>query len=475
MMYKTIVGLEVHAALNTKRKLFSNSNNIYNETPNIYINEYDLAYPGVLPFLNKEALNKGLKMALALNCEIPNKVMFDRKNYYYPDLPKGYQITQNLKPIGINGTVVIEVDGKFSEVIISDIHIEEDTASLEHFSTHSLIDYNRSASPLVEIVTSPCIHSAEEAVAFLENLRNMLVYLNVSEADTKKGHIRCDVNISLQDSSGKFVTEKVEIKNVNSFSSVYDAIKYEEKRQRKCLEEEKFDELVQETRRYDDVSGKTVSMREKVEGVDYKYYVDSNIPPYKITEDYINQIKKEIPVLPNERKKIYLEKYEFSLKDSSALSKDKEISDYFEECVHIGINPELASNWLLTRIMGYLNKHNINIKEFYLTPKYLKIIIDNIENKTISTKLAKDIFFKVLEQEKSPDSFITKDSMQITDKVEIKNIVTRVLENNPSQVKDYLEGKTNIFDYFVGQVMKETKGKANPEITKEILLEVLND
>ena len=473
MNYETVVGLEIHCELNTQSKVFSRSSNLYNETPNINVNMIDMSFPGILPVLNEEALKKSIKMALALNCKIPNEVIFDRKNYYYPDLPKGYQITQNTKPIGVDGNIEIEVSGEYKNVLIHDIHLEEDTASLDHFPHATLIDYNRAGSPLIEIVTEPCIHSAEAAVAFLENIRNILKYLDVSEADTKKGQIRCDVNISLRDDKGNFLTEKVEIKNVNSFSSVYDAIKYEEVRQKEALEDKRFDELKQETRRFDDETGTTIVMREKVEGVDYKYFIDTNIPSFELKVDYINKIKEELPTLPNERKKEYVEKYNFSFKDASALSKEKEISDYFEECVKIGIDFNLASNWILTQIMGYLNKYELNINDFYLTPEYLKIIIDNINNKTISGKQAKDIFFKVLEEEKSPATFITKDTMQITDKKELRKIVEEIIANNENQVNEYKSGKTNLFDYFVGQVMKETRGKANPVITKDILDELL--
>ena len=473
MNYETVVGLEIHCELNTQSKVFSRSSNLYNETPNINVNMIDMSFPGILPVLNEEALKKSIKMALALNCKIPNEVIFDRKNYYYPDLPKGYQITQNTKPIGVDGNIEIEVSGEYINVLIHDIHLEEDTASLDHFPHATLIDYNRAGSPLIEIVTEPCIHSAEAAVAFLENIRNILKYLDVSEADTKKGQIRCDVNISLRDDKGNFLTEKVEIKNVNSFSSVYDAIKYEEVRQKEALENKRFDELKQETRRFDDETGTTIVMREKVEGVDYKYFIDTNIPSFELKDDYINKIKEELPTLPNERKKEYVEKYNFSFKDASALSKEKEISDYFEKCVKIGIDFNLASNWILTQIMGYLNKYELNINDFYLTPEYLKIIIDNINNKTISGKQAKDIFFKVLEEEKSPATFITKDTMQITDKEEIRKIVEEIIANNENQVNEYKSGKTNLFDYFVGQVMKETRGKANPVITKDILDELL--
>ncbi len=473
MKYQTVVGLEVHCELKTNSKVFSSAKNEYNEIPNVNVKALDLAFPGTLPYLNMAAVKKAIKMAICLNCELPDEVIFDRKNYYYADLPKGYQITQNTKPIGINGKLEIEVNGNYQDIIIHDIHLEEDTASLDHYDEVSLIDYNRSGVPLIEIVTTPCIHSPETAVSFLENLRNIFKYADISEADTKKGQIRCDVNVSLRDEFGNFVTPKVEVKNINSFSNVYDAIIYETKRQHEYLELGKKDELIQETRRFDDTLGITIGMREKVESLDYKYFIDPNFPPYKLNENFIANIKSEIPILPNERKKKYIELYNFTLKDASALVKERGISDYFEECISLGINPNLASNWILTQILGYLNKYEITIDDFFLTPSMLKIIIDNIDNNTISGKQAKEIFFKVLEERKSPDNFISSQNSQITDEKEIKEIIEKVLQNSLKQIQEYQSGKTNLFDYFVGQVMKETRGKASPIITKKILEELL--
>ncbi len=474
MALKVVIGLEMHCELNTATKVFSKSKNEYNDLPNSAVTPIDLAFPGTLPILNKEAVKKAIKMAMCLNCEIPDVLLFDRKNYYYPDLPKSYQITQNTKPIGINGKIDIEVDGELVPITIHDIHLEEDTASLDHFFDYSLIDYNRAGVPLLEIVTDPCIYSPEAAVAFLEYLRNIYKYTDCSEADTKKGQIRCDVNVSLMEENSTELGTKVEIKNVNSFSNVHASILYEIDRQTKLIEDGNKDQIIQETRRWDDETGTTVRMREKVESVDYKYYVDPNIPKIKLEQSWLDEIRAEIPALPLERKNNYITEYGLSDYDAGVIVKTKENSDYFEECLELGIDPKEASNWITSQIMGYLNKYELEINEFYLTPKRLLKILDPLKKGTISSKQAKDLFFKVLEEQEEPETLIKKHNMvQLDDEDELDKIITKILENNQSQVEEYKAGKTNMFDYFVGQTMKETRGKANPIKVKEILLDKL--
>ena len=294
--YQTVIGLELHCALKTNSKVFSPSKNSYNEIANNNVNEIDLSFPGIMPSLNKEAVRKALKMSIILGCKQPDELLFDRKNYYYPDLPKGFQITQVTKPVGVDGKVRLIADNHEFDVILHDIHLEEDTASLDHYSNYTLIDYNRAGVPLIEIVTTPCLHSGEEAVAFLEFLANSFKYCEISEADTKKGQIRCDVNINLKDESGNYITPKVEIKNINSFTHVLNAINYEVERQTKAYETG-CEELVQETRRYDEETDTTIRMRTKVDSVDYKYFVEPNIPRIKIEESLLDEIRKEIPVL----------------------------------------------------------------------------------------------------------------------------------------------------------------------------------
>ena len=468
-----VIGLEMHCELKSNSKVFSSARNSYSETPNVNIAPVDMAFPGTLPVVNKKCVADALKMSMTLNCKQPEYMYFDRKNYYYPDLPKGYQITQMNAPVGVDGKIEIEVNDKLIPVYIHDIHLEEDAASLDHFFDTSNIDYNRAGVPLLELVTEPCFHSADEAVAFLEHMRRVYQYCDVSEADTKKGQIRCDVNVSIMDEDATELGTKVEIKNVNSFGGVHDAIVYEIKRQTKLKEEGRYSEVEQETRRWDEESGTTIHMRSKVDAIDYKYFVEPNIPKYKISKEWLEELRKEIPRLALERKQDYIKNYGLSSYDAEILVKDKEISDYFEACLNLKIDAKSATNWITTQILGYINKYDLSINDLYLTPARLKDLIDETDKGTISSKQAKDIFFKVIEDNKDIKDFISKDNAQISDKDELTKIIDEILANNPSQIEEYKNGKTNIFDYFVGQVMKNTRGKANPVLTKEILTEKL--
>lgn len=472
--YKIVIGLEMHCELKSNSKVFSSAKNTYDEVPNNNIHPLDMAFPGTLPVANKKCIKDAIKMAMVLNCEIPEYMYFDRKNYYYPDLPKGYQITQNTNPVGTNGHIEIECNGKTIPIDIHDIHLEEDTASLDHYFDTSCIDYNRAGVPLLELVTEPCLHSAEEAVAFLEHMRSVYKYCDVAEADTKKGQVRCDVNVSIMEHDATELGTKVEIKNINSFGNVYDAIIYEANRQIELKEAGRYDEVEQETRRYDEETGTTIRMRAKVDAIDYKYFVEPNIPKYKITDAWLEEIKKEIPLLALERKAIYINEHGLSEYDAEILIKEKEIADYYEECIKLGIDAKTAANWVTTQILGYLNKHYLNINDIYLTPQRLAKIVENIKNGTISSKQAKEIFFKILEEEKEVENYIDKNNAQISDEATLKEIINNIIANNQQQVEDYHNGKSNLFDYFVGQVMKETRGKANPVLTKEILKSILD-
>ena len=469
-----VIGLEMHCELKSNAKVFSTGINKYSDTANCHVSPVDMAFPGTLPIVNKKCIEHAIKMASVLNCTLADKFIFDRKNYYYPDLPKGYQITQCTKPIGINGYIDLPCEDRVIRAEIHDIHLEEDAASLDHFKTTSTIDYNRAGVPLLEIVTEPCFYSADEAVAFLEYMRNVYQYTDISLADTKKGQIRCDVNVNLKNEKGEYVTPRVEIKNVNSFSNVHDAILYEEKRQLKALEENNLEELVQETRRWDEETNSTIRMRTKVDAIDYKYFIDPNIPPIKIDKNWVEKIVKTIPRLPLERQNSYMKEYGLSAYDAKILVKDKDIASYFEECINLGLDAKMASNWITVNIVTELNKDNSSIKDFYITPKYLKQILDRIADGTISNKQAKDVFSKALEERKEPQSYISKENSQISNEDELRDIITEIINNNLGQKEAYLNGKTNLFDYFVGQVMKQTRGKANPVKTKEILSEKLN-
>lgn len=480
--YKACIGLEMHCEISkTKTKVFSSAKNAESELQNSNVRPVDMAFPGTLPVVNKEAIKKAITASLILDCKQPEYIYFERKNYYYPDLPKGFQITQETKPIpvGIYGKVDFEYNNAIKTVRINNIHLEEDTARLTHENDYSLIDYNRAGVPLLELVTEPDLRSADEAVAFLEHMRNIYRYANISDADSKKGQIRCDVNVSimdedLDDSDFNNYGTKVEIKGVNSFGAAKDAINYEIKRQIELKENGEYDKMEQQTRRWDEESGTTKFMRLKVDAIDYKYFVEPNIPKYRLTNEWLEQIKSTIPKLAHERKEEYINTYGLSNTDASIIVRDKDYADYFDKCLKIGTDAKMASNWLITTILGEINKEEIELKDFYITPEYLKQIIDEINKGTISNKQAKEIFYKAVEAKKEPKNFISKDNAQISDAEELEKIIDEILANNISQVEAYKSGKTNLFDFFVGQVMKNTRGKANPVITKEILNDKLN-
>ena len=473
--YKAVIGLEMHCEIKSNSKVFSNAKNDYNELPNCNVSEIDMAFPGILPVLNKECVRKALLASIVLGCKQPDYIYFDRKNYYYPDLPKGYQITQMHAPIGVDGKLTIDVNGKEKEVLIHDIHLEEDSASLDHYSDATLIDYNRCGVPLLELVTEPCLNSAEEAVAFLETIRRIYQYCDISDADTKKGQIRCDVNVSIMDKDDKTLGTKVEMKNVNSYSNVYDTIVYEIERQSKLKDSGRYNEVIQETRRFDEETGTTIRMRGKIDAVDYKYFVEPNIPKYRLDKMWLEEIKKSIPMLPKDRKNIYINDYLLSEYDANIIIKERTTADYFEKCVNLGINPKTAANWLIVQIVAYLNKNDMELKDFYLKPEYLKQITDAQEEGIISSKQAKEIFNKSLEENREPNNFISKDNGQISDEKELNILIENILNSNTKQIEEYKNGKTNLFDYFVGQVMKETRGKANPIVTKKILKDKLDN
>lgn len=466
-MTKLVIGLEMHAEMKSTTKVFSPSSNVYNKMANVNINEIDLAFPGFMPSLNEECVKKAVEMALILKCDVAKYMIFDRKNYYYPDLPKGYQITQNTRPVGINGNLDVSLNGSKFNVEILDIHLEEDAAALDHLPTFSLIDYNRAGVPLLETVTAPCMHSADEAIAFLETMCRIYKYTGISKADTKKGQIRCDVNVNLMDDNGNYITPKVEIKNVNSLANVKLAILYEEKRQLESLKNN--EPLYQETRRFDESSGTTIHMRSKADAIDYKYFVEPNIPPYEITDDFIENIRKTIPVLADIRKDNYMNNLGLDEYNANILIKDINIANYFEKCVEVGIKPIIAANYINGIITSYINEKDININDFYLKPEYLKQINDAKESGILSSKGVKEVFYKSLEEEKEPKNFISKEDAQVSDENLIESIIDRILSSHEKEITEYKNGRTNIFDFFVGQVMKETRGKANPIITKDLL------
>lgn len=480
--YQVLIGLEMHCEISeTNTKVFSSAKNDYSDAPNTNIRPVDMAFPGTLPVVNKEAVKLALKASMILHCTQPEYMYFERKNYYYPDLPKGYQITQETKPapVGSYGYLDFECDGEMKRVRINNIHLEEDAASSDHYSTFSTIDYNRAGVPLLELVTEPDLHSAQEAVAFLETMRSIYQYAGISEADSRKGQIRCDVNVSIMDKDkdpkdpNNWGT-KIEIKNVNSFGGVRDAINYEIDRQIALKEDGTYDEMEQQTRRWDEDTFSTIYMRSKVDAIDYKYFVEPNIPKFKISKEWLESIQKTIPALASERKEKYMRDYLLSEYDSTILVKEKSISDFYEEVISLGGEPKGAANWLTSVILGYLNKEELDIKDIYLTPKMLVDLMDMVKEGKISSKQSKQVLSKVLEEKEEPNIIVDKLGMkQIGDDKTIRDIVVKVLDEHPDLIEDHRKGK-NTFDFFVGQVMKATRGQANPSLTAQIIREEID-
>ena len=473
MAYKAVIGLEFHCEMKSHTKVFSDAINGYSKKSNENVRPLDLGFPGTLPMLNKECVKKAIKAAMILNCKIPEYMEFDRKNYFYPDLPKGYQITQFFNPVGTNGKIKININGKEKEVLIHDIHLEEDAASLDHYYNTSNIDYNRAGVPLLELVTEPCLNSADEALAFLETMRSIYQYTDISDCDTKKGQIRADVNVSIMDEDATEFGTKVEVKNVNSFDAIRQTIEYEIKRQSELKDAGRYDEVVQETRRWDDETCTTIHMRSKADAIDYKYFTEPNIPKYRITEELKSEIRNSIPLLANERREKYIKEYNLSEYDATVLVKSKKISDYFEECISLGSDPKEACNWITTKVLGELNKsEEYTVENFFITPSMLSELIKLIHDKKITNNQGKEVFAKMLEEHLSPSEIVKKYGMEvIEDDNLINNLVDEVINENEQAIIDYKNGRTNMLDYMVGQVMKKSKGKANPVSAKNILLE----
>ena len=475
--YKALIGLEMHCEITeTNTKVFSSAKNEYTDTPNINIRPVDMAFPGTLPVVNKEAVKKALIASMILNCKQPEYIYFERKNYYYPDLPKGYQITQETKPapVGIFGELTYECGEETKKIRVNNIHLEEDSASQTHENNKTTINYNRAGVPLLELVTEPDFRNADEAVAFLETMRSIYQYAGISEADSKKGQIRCDVNVSIMDvnadeTNPKNWGTKVEIKNVNSFSAVRDVINYEITRQIELKENGTYDEMEQQTRRWDEESCTTIFMRSKVDAIDYKYFVEPNIPKFKLEKSWLEEIKASIPELAPARKEKYINEYGLSARDAKILVKEKPLSDYYEEMISLGTNPTTAANWLISIVLGNLNKLELSIEELSVTPAMLKGLIDLVDKGSISIKQAKEVLPKAIEENKDPVKLVSEMGLsQITDESELTKIINEVIEENPSQLEAYKKNP-KLFDYFIGQTMKKTRGKAAPALTAKIL------
>ena len=467
--YKTTVGIEVHAELKTKSKIFSNSANNYGKMANTCTNVIDLGYPGVLPTVNEKAIELALRAALVLNCKINKKMHFDRKNYFYPDNPKNYQITQNRTPIGINGYVEINVKDNKKKIRIHDIHIEEDTCKSIHNKNKSMLDFNRAGIPLVEIVTEADINSSEEAMKYLEKLRELLLYADVSDCKIEEGSMRCDCNVSV--SKTEKLGTKIEIKNIGSITNVGVAIDYETKRQIALLENKK--ELKEETRRFDDKTNTTVLMRIKETGNDYRYFPEPDIPFIELNDQYIRDVYNNLPMLAEERRRIYL-KSGINEINAQKIIQNRIISDYLNKFINKDINLVIASNLLLGDIAAYLNKYEIKIENTKLTDDKFIDVVNYLNSQKINSKVFKTILDDIMEEDLSIDEILEKSGFKEINNEELVDIIKEVLKNNEQSVNDYHAGNTRSIKYIMGQIMKETKGNANPKEINSILEDLLN-
>lgn len=472
--YEVVIGLEVHAQLKTKSKIFAPDTNEFGQEPNSLTSPITLGMPGVLPVLNKEAVNMGILTGLALNCEIPSRCKFDRKQYFYPDLPKGYQISQYDEPICVNGH--IEINGK--RIGITRAHLEEDAGKLVHAgadglagSSYSLVDLNRAGTPLLEIVSEPDMRSSEEARSYMEELRNIVRYIGVCDGNLEEGSMRCDANISIMPKGSKEFGTRAEIKNVNSFSALQRAIEYEIDRQIEIVEE--GGQVVQETRLWDDNARETKSMRGKEDAHDYRYFPEPDLMPLEISREWVQQIKDSMPELPNQKRARY-KSLGLSEYDANVIVEQMGLALFFDKVLELGATPKIAVNFIMGEIAAYLKEDHIEITDTKLTPENLAELISLIEKGTISNNIGKQILVEMLKDGTKASVIVEKKGLsQITDEGAIKEIVQKVVDAHPSEVEAYKNGKTNLLGFFVGQVMKETKGRANPKTVNELLKEII--
>lgn len=470
--YIPTIGIEVHVELKTNTKIFSPSINGYGQMANSLTNEIDLGYPGTLPTLNEEVINLGIKAATILNCKIRKQMFFDRKNYFYPDNPKNYQITQNRTPIGYDGYVEIDDNGVKKKIYIEEMHIEEDTCKSTHRKDKTLLDFNRAGVPLIEIVTKPCMTTSTEAKLYLEKLKELLFYADVSDCKMEEGSMRADANVSIRKSESDPFGTKAEIKNIGSISNVGLSIEKEIERQAKLYDEGKT--FKEQTRRFDSKLNDTVLMRVKETGNDYRYFPEPDIPFVIITDEMIDNVKKTIPMLPDERREVY-KNLGVSDINTTKLVQNRSLSDYFNELLDEKTNFQIASNLLLGDISAYLNKHEKLITDTTLTKERFLELIKLMDDKTLTSKNLKDILDDVLESNKNITEIMKDKGIEnITDDKEIREVIKRIINDNPESVNDYKNGHDRAIKYLMGQVMKETKGKVNPRVAMEILTEELN-
>jgi len=472
--YETVIGLEVHVELHTKSKIFCGCSTSFGAPPNTHTCPVCLGHPGVLPVLNRQAVEYAMKAAMAINCEVAEWCKFDRKNYFYPDSPKAYQISQYDQPIGQNGWIDIEVNGKTKRIGITRLHLEEDAGKLTHIDggLGSLVDLNRVGTPLVEIVSEPDIRSPEEAKAYLEKLRAIMQYCDVSDVKMEEGSLRCDANISIRPYGQEKFGTRAELKNMNSFRGVQRGLEYEELRQADILDG--GGEVVQETRRWDENQGKTFSMRGKEEAHDYRYFPDPDLVRLHIDDEWKTRVRASIPELPDARQARYIEKYGLSSYDAGVLTASMKLADFFEESLEHTSDAKASANWIMGDLLGYLNANNLELDAVQITGQGLGEMIQLIEKGTISTKIAKTVFKGMLETGKSPQKIVEEQGLvQISDEGAILAIVDSVIAANPQSVEDFRGGKDKAIGFLVGQIMKETKGKANPGLVNKLLMDQL--
>ena len=474
MTWETVIGLETHVQLSTKTKLFSRASTAFGASPNTNVNLIDCGLPGVLPSVNKEAFYKAIRFGMAVGAQINQTSLFDRKNYFYADLPKGYQITQMDLPIVLGGSIEIILDKLAKTINITRAHLEEDAGKSIHdeFDGFSAIDLNRAGTPLLEIVSEPEISSAKEAVAYMKAMHQLVTYLDVSDGNMAQGSLRCDANVSIRKKGAKELGTRTEIKNINSFKFIEKAINFEIKRQIKILEN--GEKVIQETRLYDSSKDETRPMRSKEFANDYRYFPEPDLLPVIISDEEIKKIRDEFPELPNEKETRYQEEFGLSAYDAQIIASSKPMADFFEAALQKTKNYSLLSNWLIGEISAYLNKEQIEINESKLSADIVAMLINRIDDQTISGKIGKSIFEEMCANGSSPDEIIKSQGLeQISDDEAIEEIILTVINENPAQVEAYLAGKEKLFGFFVGQVMKLTEGKANPKTVNNILKDKL--
>lgn len=471
MKYETVIGIEIHCELKTKTKMFSSAPVAFGEVANTCVNEVDLGHPGTLPCVNKEAVRLAVKAATALRCEIDPLVKFDRKNYYYSDLPKGFQITQQFHPIGRNGCITIETEDGKKDIRINRIHMEEDTAKQFHSDAGTLIDFNRAGTPLVEIVSEADMRSGSEAAAYVEKLRTLLYYLGVSDVKMEEGSLRCDVNVSIRPVGSTAFGTKTEVKNLNSISNVQKAIDAEVERQIQLVEN--GEKVEQATRRYDETQKTTILMRKKEGNVDYKFFPEPNITPIRLSDEWISEIQENMEELPDERKARYMGQNELSAYDADVLVSNRELSDFYDEVIKHTKAYKKAANWVIVELSAALNKANIKPADNPCKAEYLADMINMVEAQEISGKQAKVVFEEIMKG-KDPKKVVEEKGMkQMSDASELLAMINTVLDNNPQSIEDFKNGKDRAVGFLVGQVMKASKGQANPAMTNKLIQEEL--